>query len=95
MEAKRGEVVERMQKMEEECQPLLVVINDEGLVDRLRQEGNFTASYLEARHNVTPGTVGALFRFAKFKFECGIYADARNYLAVFRCVLVPPPRSPI
>jgi translation initiation factor 3 subunit E len=86
MKAHREDVVARLKQLQAECTPILRVLDNQPLVKQLRQEKLFTLAFLQENHGVTPESVDALYRFAKFQFECGNYSGAAEYLFQFRAL---------
>jgi len=84
MKERREKVVATLKELQGLCSPILKVMENQGLVKQLRQEKLFTQQYLEENHGVTPESVDALYRFAKFQFECGNYSGAADFLSTFK-----------
>jgi len=84
MKTRRANVVSKLKQLMEECTPILHLIENEELVKQLRADKLFTAQYLEEKYSITAAHIDALYRFAKFQFECGNYAGAASYLFHFR-----------
>ena len=88
----------------EAAAPILDVIDDgEGkpsaTYNDLRRDGNFTPEFLFETYGLTPDIVEALYDFAKYRYDCGEYAEAAFYLGAWLRlqaappVLSPPPRA--
>lgn len=84
MKVQRDVVVQRLNQLKSDAAPLLNVIENPELLQRLRQDKNLTMHYLQDSHEVTPASLEALFKYAKFQFECGNYAGAAEYLYHYR-----------
>lgn len=84
MNDRRKEVIKTMQSLEKECAPLLELFKDEALVKQLRVEKLFTAAYLQEAHNIEPSVVDALYKLAKWQFECGAYPKAAEQLSYYK-----------
>lgn len=56
------------------------------LIAQLRAGSNFTLDFLSQHHGITQEALEAYYKFAKFKYECGMYIEAEemlgNYLSV-------------
>ncbi len=56
------------------------------LIAQLRAASNFTLDFLSQHHGITQDSLEAYYKFAKFKYECGMYIEAEemlgNYLSV-------------
>lgn len=81
---KKEAVIEQYEDAEEACDALLCLIDEDGApteeCHKLCAEKNFTPEYLAANHEVTAECITGLYTCAKFKFECGEYNVAANYL---------------
>lgn len=84
MSARKKAVVTQLKELQASCDPILVVLKDEKLVNDLRNDKNFTAEYLLEKHKVTADVLEALFKFAKLQYEIGNYQQSANYLSVYR-----------
>ena len=83
-QARRDEVVSTMRALREEAAPILEVVNDAGRVAELKAERCFNQAYLQQNLNITPQHIEVLYRYAKFTYECGDYANAGPLLAHYR-----------
>lgn len=50
----------------------------------MKARGEFTAAFLLANNDISADNIEALYHWAKFRFECGNYAEALGYLEAFR-----------
>lgn len=91
MAHKRERVLAEWTDLKAQCAPLMNLIDEEGqaTLKELLERQQFTAEHLKQRHGVTEQVIDALYRYAKFQMECGMYADAATSLRYFRA-LVPP-----
>lgn len=80
---KRAAVVSQLKALQEQCKNILQVVENTELVEELRENNNFNLSYLKQHHQITEAHVDHLYTLARFKFECGIYGDAADYLFYF------------
>jgi len=62
-------------------------------VKQLKADKNFTAPFLEEKHGITSEHIDALYRYAKFQFECGNYSGAADYLQHFRTLNTDPDKN--
>lgn len=81
----------------EAAAPILDVIDDgEGqpsaTYNDLRRDGNFTPEFLFESYGLTPDIVEALYDFARYRFDCGEYAEAAFYLGE-ECLPTPQLRA--
>ena len=86
MADRKAAVLHRLDELNEYCEPILAVINGEGVVEQLKADGAYTAEHLLSAHGVTEDHVEELYVLAKFSFECGSYAEAGSYLAHYRAL---------
>ena len=86
MNARRAEVVGLMTELQEEVQPILELVQDQGKVLELRNEKLFNAAYLQQQFQITPGHIDALHRYAKFVFDTGNYDQAVSLLGHYRAL---------
>jgi translation initiation factor 3 subunit E len=86
MKARREMIVGKLKQLQTECGALLRVVDNQATVKQLRAEKLFTLPYLEEQFGVTAGEVDALYKYAKFQFDCGNYSGAAEYLYQFRAL---------
>jgi len=84
MSERRQAVVEALKSVTAEANPLLIVVNDEKLLQELKDGGNFNFQYLENNHGLTSAVLESFFAYGKFQFECGIYDKAQKILSLYR-----------
>lgn len=85
IDAKRQEVMNTLERLQEEAKPLIELFGQAELYKSLKESGNLNKiAYLTANHNVTEGTVKALYLLGKHLYECGDYTRAHEHLAHFR-----------
>jgi len=90
MTDRREEVVELMETLNSEVQPILELVQDQGRVAELRQEKLFNQAFLQEQHSIMPQHVKVLHRYAKFVYDCGDYGSASNLLMHFRLLTTNP-----
>jgi translation initiation factor 3 subunit E len=81
---RREIVVGRLKQLQSECATILCLIDDQALVKQLKTEKLFTPQHLQEKYEVSQDSIDALYKFAKFQFECGNYSAAAEYLYHFR-----------
>jgi hypothetical protein len=86
MEARREAVVARLEQLQNDCNPLVEVIDNTALVQQLRAEKSFTPQYLQEKYDIGPEVIELLYQYAKFAFECGSYGIAAEYLSHYRAL---------
>eukprot|EP00013_Stygamoeba_regulata_P005485 CAMPEP_0177637292 /NCGR_PEP_ID=MMETSP0447-20121125/4895_1 /TAXON_ID=0 /ORGANISM="Stygamoeba regulata, Strain BSH-02190019" /LENGTH=424 /DNA_ID=CAMNT_0019139213 /DNA_START=21 /DNA_END=1295 /DNA_ORIENTATION=+ len=85
MLANREVIVNKLKTSQQEAGPLLQLLdNKQDVVKQLKNEKNFTMQYLKEHHGVEPENLDALYRYAKFQYDCGNYSGASDYLNHFR-----------
>jgi hypothetical protein len=65
---------------------VMTFFEDASLLSELKSGSNLTLDYISANHGISNEALEAYYKFAKFKYECGIYSDAEdmlgNYLSI-------------
>ena len=88
MATRRDKVLTDWAEFEGNCGNLLSVVEgsegEDPLMDALKKDGNFNAEFLRTNHGVEADNIEALYYWAKFRFECGNYEQALNYLEAYR-----------
>eukprot|EP01114_Cavostelium_apophysatum_P013206 TRINITY_DN313_c0_g1_i1.p1 TRINITY_DN313_c0_g1~~TRINITY_DN313_c0_g1_i1.p1 ORF type:complete len:465 (+),score=163.98 TRINITY_DN313_c0_g1_i1:156-1550(+) len=84
LKSKRTNVVGKLRELQTLAAPILRILEDAALMSKLRNDKLFTAQYLEEKYDVKPENVDALYRYAKFQFECGNYSGAADCLHHYR-----------
>mmetsp|Transcript_11927 Transcript_11927/g.32082 ORF Transcript_11927/g.32082 Transcript_11927/m.32082 type:complete len:498 (+) Transcript_11927:29-1522(+) len=84
MVEKREKVLLVMRALKAECDPLLTIIDNEALLEELVETKSFTMSALAQRFGLADDVLDSLYEYAKFQFDCGLYAPAAEYLGAFR-----------
>jgi len=93
MKARREMVVATLKQLQQECGNILQIVENQNLVKQLRAEKLFTAQYLQENFQISPEEIDALYRFAKFQFDCGNYTGAAEYLFHFRALNTNPDKN--
>jgi translation initiation factor 3 subunit E len=81
---KRDDVLNKMQKYEEESAHLTNLLSDEAVTSQLRSDKVANLKFLEESHGVTQQMVDNLYDFGRFRYECGNYPEAADLLYRFR-----------
>ena len=86
LEAKRNEVFDRIDNEPAAVKVVSELFKDETLVSDLKANANLNFEYLASQHGITADALETYYKFAKFKYECGIYDEAEqmlcNYLSI-------------
>ncbi|KAL2483046.1 eukaryotic translation initiation factor 3E [Forsythia ovata] len=77
---RRVEVVTRLKSLEEAAAPILTFLHNPNAVQELRAEKQHNLQMLSDRYQIGTEQIEALYRYAKFQFECGNYSGAADYL---------------
>ncbi|XP_033645304.1 eukaryotic translation initiation factor 3 subunit E-A-like isoform X2 [Asterias rubens] len=90
MYEKRGVVVEEMKKLMSQTKPILEIFSLDEVNELIQstRDGRVLFEYMETNHGFRHEMLDILYTFAKFKYECGDYSTAAQYLYFFR-VLIP------
>ena len=82
LEERRERILQHLAELQAAVEPILLFFNDLPLIKELRQEKLFTLSYLEENYGdqVNQHTLEALYRYAKFQYDCGNYSGAADFL---------------
>ena len=57
--------------------------NDEEVIADLKANANLNIDYVAANHDISVGTLEEYYKYGKFKYDCGMYADAYLMLGNF------------
>lgn len=94
MAGRRDKVLADWGEFAGNCGNLLSLVDgeegEEAMMAGLKKDGNFNAAYLQSNHGVEAEHIEALYYWAKFRFECGNYGEALNYLEAFRLLSQDP-----
>lgn len=88
LEERRERILQHLAELQAAVEPILLFFNDLPLIKELRQEKLFTLSYLEENYGdqVNQHTLEALYRYAKFQYDCGNYSGAADFLYSYRAL---------
>ncbi|KAF9261098.1 eukaryotic translation initiation factor 3 subunit 6 [Marasmius fiardii PR-910] len=81
---KRQNVVLTHERLQQEAQAVLDVIENPEVAQSLRQDKNQNLQYLKEHYNLTLDQITALYNFGKFQYSIGNYSGAADYLYHFR-----------
>lgn len=81
---KREKAVETNERLEQEAQTVLDVIQNPEVAQALRQDKNQNLTYLKDHYNLTLDQITTLYNYGQFQFSCGNYSPAADYLYHFR-----------
>jgi len=84
MEKRREEIFAKFQSLQQEVAPLMKLLNDTENINLLKEQKLFTAQYLLDNYNIKPETIEALYRYAKFQYDCGSYGKISDSLTSYR-----------
>ncbi|KAG6840831.1 hypothetical protein C0991_004054 [Blastosporella zonata] len=81
---KRENAVSTNERLQQEAQAVLDVIENPDVAQALRQDKNQNLQYLKDNYNLTLDQITALYNFGKFQYSYGNYSGAADYLYHFR-----------
>eukprot|EP00306_Pavlova_sp_CCMP459_P012125 CAMPEP_0185192572 /NCGR_PEP_ID=MMETSP1140-20130426/19367_1 /TAXON_ID=298111 /ORGANISM="Pavlova sp., Strain CCMP459" /LENGTH=446 /DNA_ID=CAMNT_0027759327 /DNA_START=15 /DNA_END=1355 /DNA_ORIENTATION=+ len=90
MVERRTQVMDRLKKLDADTAGIRTVLEDAALVEHLRADKAFTMATLEEQHGVAPNSLGLLYEWARFQFECGNYGGAAECLHHYRLLATSP-----
>ncbi|KAJ7621129.1 eukaryotic translation initiation factor 3, subunit 6 [Roridomyces roridus] len=83
-EEKRQNTLLTHQRMQDEAQAVLDVIENPDVAQALRQDKEQNLQYLKDNYNLTLDQIAALYHFGQFQYSYGNYSGAADYLYHFR-----------
>ncbi|KXN82040.1 Eukaryotic translation initiation factor 3 subunit E [Leucoagaricus sp. SymC.cos] len=83
-EGKRQNAVSTHERLQQEAQAVLNVIENPEVAQALRQDKNQNLQLLREKYQVTPEQITALYNFGQFQYSYGNYSGAADYLYHFR-----------
>ncbi|KAG6900074.1 hypothetical protein C0993_003424 [Termitomyces sp. T159_Od127] len=81
---KRQNAVLTNERLNQEAQAVLDVIENPDVAQALRQDKNQNLAYLKDNYNLTLDQITALYNFGQFQYSYGNYSGAADYLYHFR-----------
>ncbi|KAL5501750.1 INT6 [Sanghuangporus vaninii] len=81
---KRENAVSTNERLEQEAQAVLDVIENPDVAQALRQDKMQNLQYLKDHYNLTLEQINALYHFGQFQYSYGNYSGAADYLYHFR-----------
>ncbi|KIK22614.1 hypothetical protein PISMIDRAFT_680018 [Pisolithus microcarpus 441] len=81
---KRERAVSTNERLQQEAQAVLDVIENPDVAQALRQDKNQNLTFLKDNYNVTLEQINALYNFGQFQYTYGNYSGAADYLYHFR-----------
>ncbi|EGN99164.1 hypothetical protein SERLA73DRAFT_108523 [Serpula lacrymans var. lacrymans S7.3] len=81
---KREKAVSTNERLQQEAQAVLDVIENPEVAQALRQDKNQNLQYLKDNYNLTLEQITALYNFGQFQYTYGNYSGAADYLYHFR-----------
>ncbi|KAG6850258.1 hypothetical protein H0H93_015810 [Arthromyces matolae] len=81
---KRKNAVSTHERLQQEAQAVLDVIENPDVAQALRQDKNQNLQYLKDNYNLTLEQITALYNFGQFQYSYGNYSGAADYLYHFR-----------
>ncbi|KAF7790196.1 hypothetical protein EIP86_001148 [Pleurotus ostreatoroseus] len=87
---KRENALSTNERLQQEAQAVLNVIENPEVAQALRQDKNQNLQYLKEHYNVTLEQINALYNFGQFQYTYGNYSGAADYLYHFRVLSTDP-----
>ncbi|KAI0792731.1 eIF3 subunit 6 N terminal domain-containing protein [Abortiporus biennis] len=87
---KRENAVSTNERLQQEAQAVLNVIENPDVAQALRQDKNQNLQYLKDHYGVTLEHINALYNFGQFQYTYGNYSGAADYLYHFRVLSTDP-----
>jgi len=82
MKARRGAVIETSKTLEDAAAKAVKFAADPVAVKQLRRDKSFNMAFVKENHSIESGDVEALYKLAKFEYECGDYGGAAEHLGL-------------
>ncbi|GJE91610.1 eukaryotic translation initiation factor 3, subunit 6 [Phanerochaete sordida] len=89
-QGKRENAVHTNERLQQEAQAVLNVIEIPEVAQALRQDKNQNLAYLKEHYGVTLEQINALYNFGQFQYTYGNYSGAADYLYHFRVLSTDP-----
>ncbi|KAF9447013.1 eukaryotic translation initiation factor 3, subunit 6, partial [Macrolepiota fuliginosa MF-IS2] len=83
-DGKRQNAVSTHERLQQEAQAVLDVIENPDVAQALRQDKNQNLQFLKDNYNLTLEQITALYNFGQFQYSYGNYSGAADYLYHFR-----------
>lgn len=80
LEKKRNEIFDRIDNEPAAVKLVAEFFADEAAISELKSTGQLNGDHLAAHKGITPDALEQYYKFAKFKYECGMYSDAETML---------------
>ncbi|OSX60085.1 hypothetical protein POSPLADRAFT_1149650 [Postia placenta MAD-698-R-SB12] len=87
---KRENAVSTNERLQQEAQAVLNVIENPEVAQALRQDKNQNLQYLKDHYGVTLEQINALYNYGQFQYTYGNYSGAADYLYHFRVLSTDP-----
>lgn len=83
LEESREKVILSMRYLEEQAGPLLKVVHDDELMQKLLENDNFNMENLGENFGVSDDVLDFFYEYSRFQFDVGFYSDAGTYLKFY------------
>lgn len=93
MVGRRAEVVGGLKSSEEAAAPIVTFLQNPNAVQELRADKQHNLQMLNDRYQIGTKQIEALYKYAKFQFECGNYSGAADYLYQYRALCTDVEKS--
>lgn len=93
LEKKRNEVFDRIDNEPDAVKLVAEFFSDEEAVSELKGSAQLNFDYLAEKKGITADALESYYKFAKFKYECGMYSEAEVMLVHYLSISQSPSPS--
>lgn len=89
LESRRNELFEKIDNEPDDVKLVTLFFSKTENIDELRSSSTLNTDILTVKHGITLETLETYYKYAKFKYECGIYQEVEEMLGNFLSVVQP------
>lgn len=93
LSARKEKIFDMIDNEPESVKKMTAFFSDTAKITELQTNGNLTAEFILNNHDISDESLESYYKFAKFKYECGMYTDAEDMLCNFLTIVQPPTTS--
>jgi translation initiation factor 3 subunit E len=90
---RRADVVGKLRELQAAVDPVIRCLSDPNVIRNFRQDRAFNAAYLREEHGLGPDDLDALYKYARFQYDCGNYGGAAELLQAYKPLCTSPERN--
>lgn len=90
---RRADVVGKLRELQTAVDPIIRCLSDPNVIRNFRQDRAFNAAYLREEHGLGPDDLDALYKYARFQYDCGNYGGAAELLQAYKPLCTSPERN--